>query len=168
MKHNYSMSYGRVELDALTLADAQLLRQLRNKNSSKFFDSSEITEEAQAKWYTGYLAKENDYMFSVLLLPEKKWVGAVSIYCVDPDVKTAEFGRLVIDRESTEERGLGVDTTLAACAFAFDMLGLETVMLEVFDDNIAAVRTYEKAGFTLSHTDMADGRLVKHMIKTNG
>ncbi len=159
-------AYGRVELRPLTLEDAQRLRELRNKNSSKFFDSSQITEEAQTKWYECYLAKENDYMFSVLLLPEKRWVGAVSIYQVNHTERSGEFGRLVIDRDAANERGLGLDATLAACQFAFEQLSLKTICLEVYEDNVPAVRTYQKAGFFIQKKErLGNDKLVLYMKK---
>lgn len=47
MKHEYAISYKRVQLQSLTWEDAEKMRQLRNRNSSKFFDTKEISEEMQ-------------------------------------------------------------------------------------------------------------------------
>lgn len=152
MKHEYTSCYGRVILKSLTLEDAEQMRLLRNRNSIKFFDANEITSEMQKKWYESYLNTEHDYMFSVYLQDKDQWVGAVSIYHVDLQSMTGEFGRLLIDKEKAKQRGLGVDATQAACKFAFDKLGLSMVYLEVYADNIAAIKTYEKSGFKLCKT----------------
>lgn len=149
MKHDYTVEYGRVKLCPLSQDDAEKMRILRNQNSSRFFDTNIITQEQQRKWYELYLSNEYDYMFSVYLVKSEQWVGAVSIYNVDSEKKEAEFGRLLIDKQNVTEKGLGLDTTLAACQFAFDKLGLNTVFLEVMQDNIAAVKTYERAAFSI-------------------
>ena len=166
MKHKYQIKTGRVVLRPLTAAEAQQLRILRNQNSQMFFQGGEITSKAQAEWYKHYLGTENDYMFSIYLLPDKRWIGAVSIYHVDRDMGRCEFGRLMIDHSATDERGLGVEATLAACQFAFQQLNLSSIYLEVFSDNLAAVKTYERAGFRHCETRYTDGgRAVFHMEK---
>lgn len=166
MKHEYEALYGRVELRSLSLSDAERMRVLRNQNSSRFFNTAQITLEAQRRWYEKYLSAEGDYMFSVYLCGTNQWVGAVGIYHVDQLNARCEFGRLMIDRSAVAERGLGIDTTLAACQFAFDQLGLSTVFLEVFQDNLAAVRTYERSGFQVCGTRLEDsGKTILYMEK---
>lgn len=144
---------------------AEKLRILRNRNARSFLDSNQITEDAQRAWYKAYLAKPNDYMFSVHLAGMEQWIGAVGIYGVNQELKTAEFGRLLIDKSATKERGLGLDTTLTACRFAFEQLGLEAVYLDVYADNIPAVRTYMKAGFSIIQENFGDdGRAIQRMV----
>lgn len=147
MKHDFIEAYERVVLMPLSSADAEKMRVLRNKYSRNFFNAAPIAQDAQQVWYQKYLNTPNDYMFSVYLKAEERWIGAVSIYDVNTVKKTAEFGRILIDRDATEERRLGLDTTLAACRFAFNQLGVEDIRLEVYANNIPAVRTYIKAGF---------------------
>lgn len=166
MRHEYYALAGRILLRPLTLADAQRMRELRNQNNHMFFHAEQITPEEQEKWYARYSNTENDYMFSAIILPEKQWAGAVSIYHVDKTQGRGEFGRLMIDHSATKERGLGVDTTLAACDFAFQTLELSMVYLEVFADNTSAVRTYERAGFQVTGKRLEDsGRVILHMEK---
>lgn len=156
MYHEYRIPYGRVELSPLLLEDAERMRILRNQNSKNFFDAEQITPEAQMQWYRKYLSTDGDYMFSVRLRQTGQWIGAVSIYHVDRLNACCEFGRLIIDRAATGERGLGVDTTLAACQFAFQQLNVSVVFLAVFQDNIAAVKTYERSGFHVCETRISD------------
>ena len=145
MKHDYSEQYGQVKLLPLDWAAAEKLRILRNRNSSKFVDTAEISPEAQSVWYERYLTKPGDYMFSVY--SGSTWVGAVSIYDVDASSGTAEFGRLAIDHQAAGRHGLGLEATKAACELAFRQLHLQKLRLEVYNDNIAALITYLKAGF---------------------
>lgn len=165
MRHDYLQSGGRIDLRPLSEEDAQKMRLLRNRNTKSFLDSAQITEDAQKAWYQKYLEKPGDYMFSVYLSGTEQWVGAVGIYGVDQEAKSAEFGRILIDKEAAQMGGLGVDTTLAACRFAFDQLGMDAVYLDVFTDNIPAVRTYEKAGFsTIADNNDNNGRTLRRMV----
>lgn len=156
MNHTFTESYERIILKPLSTGGAEQMRILRNKNSNCFFNRSYISKQKQIEWYQTYLVTQDDYMFSAFLTATDQWVGAVGIYHVDRLNDRCEFGRLMIDRSATTERGLGVDTTLGACQFAFHQLDLSTVFLEVFQDNLAAVRTYERAGFQVCGTRMND------------
>lgn len=148
MRHEFHQSYGRITLAPLAADDVEKMRVLRNNNTKNFFDSASITARAQQSWYQKYLRTPDDYMFSVYLNTTQQWVGAVGIYAVDQDARRGEFGRLLIDKDNTQEHGLGVDVTLAACRFAVDILRLHTIVLEVYSDNLPAVKTYLKAGFS--------------------
>ena len=166
MNHSYTYGYDRVRLIPLVFEDIEKMRALRNKNCDSFFNHNQITKEAQETWYQSYVNAENDYIFSVILQRTGQWIGSVSIYHVDKFRECGEFGRLMIDHAVTKERGLGVDTTLAACDFAFQTLALSKVYLEVFADNTAAVRTYERSGFKLCQSRVIDtGRTIYYMEK---
>lgn len=164
MRHEYSSAYGRVILRPLKLEDAETLRVLRNQNRDKFVSTAEITAEAQSAWYSRYLERAGDYMFSVYDQRSSQWVGAVGIYDVDVKTGLAEFGRLLIGREFIPERGLGTDATRAACKFAFDQLGLKELRLEVYHNNVPALVTYLKSGFLPYALEaVEDGRRLVHM-----
>ena len=156
LDHTFIESYKRIILKPLSTSDAEQMRILRNQNSNCFFNQSHISKKKQIGWYQTYLVTQDDYMFSAFLTTTNQWVGAVGIYHVDRLNARCEFGRLMIDQSATAERGLGVDTTLAACQFAFHQLDLSTVFLEVFQDNLAAVRTYKRAGFQVCGTRLND------------
>jgi RimJ/RimL family protein N-acetyltransferase len=146
MKHNYTGEYGGIRLCPLAVEDIEKMRLLRNKNKKCFVYSKEISAEKQKKWYTEYLNKKNDYMFSVFA--DGAWTGAVSIYDVDATNGTAEFGRLMIDRTAADRGGLGYEATVCACRIAFRCLCMRKIRLEVYADNEPAKKTYLKAGFT--------------------
>ena len=49
--------------------------------------------------------------------------------------------------------------TKAACAVAFDYLNVKSIKLEVFKDNISAIKTYKRAGFkTVGETIIDNGQ----------
>lgn len=59
---------------------------------------------------------------------------------------------------AAQGRGLGALLTLAGLQH-LRVLGLETVLLYVEGDNVAALKTYERLGFTQFRADVAYGRL---------
>ena len=139
--------------------DIQKLRELRNKNAVFFIYSEYISENDQEVWYSNYLNKRFDIMFKISLMDDPKgFIGAVALYEINPERKTAEFGRIVIDKEQTAQKGLGYDATVCACKIGFEQLGLDRIVLEVFSDNMSAVKTYNKAGFK---TYEANGNILK-------
>lgn len=145
MNHSFFKEGERISLYPLKMEELEKMRALRNRNRHSFVTSKEITRDGQREWYEGYLNRENDYLFSVYY--QGNWVGAVSIYDVDPIEGSAEFGRLMIDREAAGTGGLGVEVTKAACQIAFQQLGVQAIELEVYADNIPAQITYLKSGF---------------------
>jgi RimJ/RimL family protein N-acetyltransferase len=84
--------------------------------------------------------------FSVERRDTGELVGYVALRDVTPESRHAELD-LVIGERSAWGQGLGTDTAKAACAFAFDAVGLHRVSLWVLAENAAAVRAFEKAGF---------------------
>jgi len=145
MKHSYKDDFGRVELEPLEEENIESLRVLRNRERKHFIHTDIIEPLDQRNWYERYLHKSGDIMFQAML--QQRFVGACALYGMS-DGK-AEFGRLVIDRESAGIKGLGFDTTACACKIGFEQLKLSEIWLKVLSDNIAAVKTYEKCGFLL-------------------
>jgi len=148
MFHKLTGYFNRVILQPLVEEDIEPLRVLRNRERKWFIYSEEINWKSQQLWFGKYLQKENDYMFSVTEMNRPNvFIGAVALYNVINDEKTCEFGRIVIDREAATQKELGFDTTVCACEIGFKQLGLKRIVLEVFKDNIRAVKTYQKTGF---------------------
>ena len=165
MKHEYTASYGRVRLQPLSEQDSQQYRLIRNReeNRSKFVFSGLITEEAQKLWYTRYLDTSGDCMFSVYD-SENRFIGGNAIYNISPDDLTAEYGRLLIDKERCRSGGWGYEATAAALKAAFCELGLKKVYLQVYADNTAACKTSLKAGFRcINDTGAAGERRMTEM-----
>lgn len=148
MLHNLSDTARRVVLRPLQHRDVEALRILRNGERKWFIYSEEIDQKTQQLWFKNYLQTENDYMFSVSEVQRPDlFIGAVALYNFNNEEKTCEFGRIVINSDTATERGLGLDTTVCACKIGFKQLGLQKIVLEVFSNNIRAVKTYQKAGF---------------------
>lgn len=146
MRNEYSALLEPIRLVPLSAEDSEKMRVLRNRNRHCFVYSGEIGKKAQAAWYESYLNRPDDYMFSVIYEPAGAWIGAVGFYDIADG--EAEFGRLLVDGAAVGKRGLGVIVTKAACQIGFEQMGLHRIRLEVYADNTAAIKTYERAGFS--------------------
>ncbi|MGX8127565.1 GNAT family N-acetyltransferase [Clostridioides difficile] len=164
MIHNYVSVFKRVKLKPLELEDIEKLRILRNKNREYFIYSDEISGLNQIKWFYKYKTKEFDYMFKIEEINNpNKFIGAVAIYNVEMKNCTGEFGRLIIDSHATNSKGLGYEATICACKIGFDELKLNKINLEVFSDNIKALKTYIKAGFKEIKREKLNNREIIYM-----
>jgi diamine N-acetyltransferase len=73
-------------------------------------------------------------------------VGTCALDDINHRHRRAAFGILLGDRRG---QGIGTEATRLTLDWAFNVLGLANVMLEVYPWNAGAIRAYEKAGFKL-------------------
>ncbi len=107
-----------------------------------------ISEDVDQAWFDDYLRRRGtDVRCAVLVSGETEPVGLISLTGIDPVHRRAEL-HLLIGRRDLHGRGLGTDATQQMLAHAFNDLNLHRVFLSVLAHNSAAVRVYEKAGFS--------------------
>lgn len=75
-------------------------------------------------------------------------------YSVNPEDNSG-FLKFVILNPDLRGKGYGTRMIHCALAYAFDITGVDSVRINVFDVNMAARRCYEKAGFSLERTTEA-------------
>lgn len=88
-------------------------------------------------------SSHNAYYFVIAESQSKDYLGQIDLYSVDWRLRCATLGLIVIE----PGKGYGTEALRLMRHFAFDTLGLERLELEVHEDNLAALRCYEKAGF---------------------
>ena len=150
MEHYYQLKYGNVTLRPLNKQDIEKLRVWRNDphNTKYLRELPYITGEMQEKWYERYIADEDELCFAIEETTSLfRMVGSLSLYNFFND--TCSFGKILIGDSEAHGKSVGVNATKAAIKIAFDYLGIKAVVLSVYADNVAAVKTYEKAGFTI-------------------
>lgn len=85
----------------------------------------------------------------VLIIEDKETnrpIGFGGIYDIHPTARKAEF-RILIGEKDYWTKGYGTETIELLTFYCFDRLNLNRVWLGVTDENKAAVRAYEKAGY---------------------
>ena len=104
-----------------------------------------ITNSITRRHIDEMLASTNS-TFTVYELDTMQPVGITRLEDINFEHGTAEFS-IVIGEPSVWGNGLGSEATGLTLSYAFDVLGLYNVWLQVSANNPAAVRAYEKAGF---------------------
>lgn len=150
MNHAYVIQTERLRLRQLELSDLELVLLWRNDPEIRrwFFNGTPITWEQHRNWYARYLENETDIAFiadDVTGLYEP--VGIAALYQIDAERGRAEFGRLMVGNARAKGKGYGLEVVNAICGFGFRQLGLNEIDLGVFEQNAAAIKIYEKAGF---------------------
>lgn len=97
--------------------------------------------------YARFSAGSGDYMQYAVTL-EDAVIGTVELCRLDREAGVAWVARCLLDG-AYRGRGLGEAALRALVSIAFDNIGLRRLCLTVFEFNKAALRCYEKAGFTV-------------------
>lgn len=170
MRHCYEIRYKNVFLRPLLDKDIESLRVWRNNPDSSLYLSKVpyITSEMQMEWYERYKVNEDEMIFAIVEDDElKRLVGSLSLYQFNGDV--CLFGKILIGDNDAHGRKIGLNATVAATKVAFEQMGINRVDLFVFPENVAAYKTYKRAGFVVSdiHSDRT-GRKEYTMTKVRG
>lgn len=106
-------------------------------------------------------AGSNGAYFVIADANSGEYLGQIDLFSINWRLRAAEMA-IVMGSEQARGRGIGQEAISVLLGYAFGLLGLERVELEVATDNLRAVRCYERAGFVLEgvkrHAFMVDGR----------
>ncbi|RRD40750.1 N-acetyltransferase [Leptotrichia sp. OH3620_COT-345] len=166
MKKSLKKEFNDIILKSLEKKDIEILRNLRNKEENRkcFIYQKEISKEEQENWYEKYIKKEDDVMFTAYLKESDRVpIGFAALYNIDKEKKCCEFGRIVIDKSKTGKKGLGYQITACLCNIGFENMDVEKIYLEVFSDNIPALKTYLKVGFEEKKRYIKDNKEIIYM-----
>mgnify|MGYP001026149939 FL=1 len=147
MKHTFTCLSGDIELRPMTLEDSQRYRIIRNQDQNRFcfFNSEVISEESQYNWYAAYEQDETDIMFAFYY--KGKFAGGNAIYHIDYEKGTGEYGRILVDKQSFPQKGLGSAITYHACQTVHRELGLSRLFAEIYEDNLPSLHACLNGGF---------------------
>jgi diamine N-acetyltransferase len=113
-----------------------------------FVHSAVLTWDQHCGWYQKYLQKDDDFLFVIDETARlHKPIGQVSLYKIDWQAGSAEFGRIMIGENDAHGAGYAIEATALLVDFGFRQLGLREIYLEVFTQNGRAIHVYEKCGF---------------------
>jgi RimJ/RimL family protein N-acetyltransferase len=105
------------------------------------------SEEWIVQWYERHASGTQDSLiFTITERASRRPVGNVALQEIDYRNRTAELG-IYIGDPGCRGRGYGSEATRLILSFAFRILGLNNVMLRVYEYNELAIHVYRKAGF---------------------
>ena len=157
----------RVILRLLERTDLPLTLSWRNQDQIRqwFLNAGEISEETHYAWFERYQGLDNDFVFLILARElDNLPVGQISLYHIDWDTRTAEFGRLMIGEAKVRGKGIAKEATSLLINHSLGVMKLKEVRLEVKENNQAATAIYRAVGFR--ETSRSNG-LVSMTIQVN-
>lgn len=145
MQHSFQARKDEVELRPLVGEECEKYRILRNNEAIRkwFFSDRIISKSDQQEWYSLYLERDNEYMFSIYY--RDRFVGGIGLYDIQSNNETGEVGRIVIN-EAFQGKGIGTNSIIMICDIASKM-GLNMISAHIYANNIASKQAFFKAGF---------------------
>jgi diamine N-acetyltransferase len=128
--------------------DLALLRNMRNDVSllAQLLARPRGSDENQVReWLKSFSAASDSFIFILADPADDTALGFLQFKNTDFVSRNTELG--ICLASSAQGRGIGVEVLALACAYMRDTWGLGKVWLKVRDDNTAAIKCYEKAGF---------------------
>jgi len=141
-----SFGDGEVRLREVTLADAADLYRWRMEPETRrqFRGTEEVPFAAHEAYLARYFAPDNNDRWFIVEAGGEA-VGAIALYDLSADGRTAEWGRFVI---SPEHRGRGLGRRSLALLIGHARgLGVRDLRCEVLAGNAVAAGLYERLGF---------------------
>lgn len=137
---------GAVQLRPLSIKDSDDVVAWRQDPSvnGQLFSESPPTRADHLRWFSTYQKRTDRLEF--IIVADDRAIGTIGLSNIDFGSRTADYGVLVGDA-AARGRGFGSRASRLLLQFAFDVLRLDEVRLELFSDNDAAQRLYNRLGF---------------------
>lgn len=156
------------------------LAPLEQSDSDKFFEwinnrnlviknsnYKPIDKVSHENWFNSIVKNETVRIFAIRKKDDEMLVGSCQLYSIDWINSSAEL-QIRIGAESERGQGLGTEAVRVLLSYAFKDLNLHRVYLHVYENNLPAIRTYEKTGFTkegiLREANFIDGEYINIIL----
>lgn len=159
MKHNFSCTINDILVRPLKNYDIELLRKWRNKQENNIYlkQIAYIQPQDQVIWFKKY---ENDTSTICFAIEETKLlkclIGSASLYNFCDN--EAEFGKFLIGHKQAHGKKAGVNALKAIVKVGFEQIGLSSMTLHCYKDNISALNVYKEVGFTIENEKYISGK----------
>lgn len=152
----------KVRLRPITEADtADIVRWRNDPEVQQYFIFRQVfTPEIHQAWLENKVFPGHVIQYIIEEMSTGKSVGSVYFRDVDPDNDSAEYG-IFIGESSARGRGFGSETAMLFTDFGLYTLNMHRISLRLLDGNLAARRSYEKAGFVVEG-------IFRDMVKLDG
>lgn len=107
-----------------------------------------MTREEVERFFQSRLLGSESVAYAIHEGPTDRLIGLTTLSALDADNGSALF-HITIGERDVWGRGLGTEATALMLEHAFERLGLHRIGLAVFAFNERAMRSYEKAGFSI-------------------
>lgn len=104
-----------------------------------------------ARDMNAYYAKdhENDTIWGMTAFDETGVIGHLTMRFTDKEKTIIRFGFVIVDSQKRGQ-GYGKEMLSLAISYAFNCVKIDKITLGVFENNTAAIRCYQAAGFRIT------------------
>lgn len=120
-----------------------------------------MSMQDEQNWFEGLSKRDpNQRPFAIEMRKGRAWklIGNCGVFDIELIHRSAELGIMIGDKDEWS-KGYGSEAMTLLLRHCFETLNLNRAFLRVYEDNVRAVRSYEKAGFVL------EGRLREAVYK---
>jgi UDP-4-amino-4,6-dideoxy-N-acetyl-beta-L-altrosamine N-acetyltransferase len=118
----------------------------RKEIIDSFFSYKGVTISEHRNWYTSYLKDNTRIEFVISRKEDNKKIGTIGLSRIDHRNQKAEYGILISEKQEYG-KGYAQEVSAAVIQYAFSELNLQKIKLNVFTDNMGAIKLYKKLGF---------------------
>lgn len=150
MEENLHGKQEPVYLRLMEVSDTEKIVEWRNnpRVRNNFIYQKPFTVEGHLNWIKTQVKPGHVVQFIICEKENGRAVGSVYFRDIDKDKAIAEYG-IFIGEDDAVGKGYGTMAAKLALEYAFDKLKLKSVFLRAFEDNISAIKSYNKVGFKL-------------------
>jgi RimJ/RimL family protein N-acetyltransferase len=112
----------------------------------QMFSERAPTREEHEAWLAALAQSPERMEFVIALRAGGRAVGTIGLSRIQPPGGSAEYG-ILLGEADARGRGIAREASELLLAYGFDELGLDELFLNLFADNTAARRLYERLGF---------------------
>jgi RimJ/RimL family protein N-acetyltransferase len=138
----------RVYLRPFQRADAPVLVRCMNDPAVRraLLLERPITLEEEEEFLARLAGNKELVLLGVVARDGDRLVGSTGLSAIQPSSRQAQFG-IFIGGPEEWGKGYGTEATELMVGYGFETLNLNRIWLHVFEDNLRAIRIYEKLGF---------------------
>lgn len=124
-------------------------RALLNPESMRLTGThTEFTREQVQAWLAGVAGTDGRADWAIITIEDGEHIGEVVLNDYDADNRSIGF-RIALNANRNFGQGYGTEATRAVVDYAFEVIEVHRIGLEVYAFNPRAQRAYEKCGFTV-------------------
>lgn len=150
MNQAHVLSQDSITLRPIELSDTDYIVKWRNSDFVKQrMINKELSKEMHVNWFRTKVMTGDVVQFIIEF--DNNPVGTVFLKDIDRNNQNAEFGIFIGEKTATN-KGIGAVAAKRIISLGFSELKLHKIFLRVLADNQAAIKCYEKAGFSYEGT----------------
>lgn len=140
----------KVILRPMTVEDTDDIVRWRNTDfvRENFIYRGEFTREGHLNWIKTMVDTGKVVQYIIVERSSGKSIGSVYLRDIDQSMKTAEYG-IFIGEEKALNKGYGSESAQLMVEMSKKELNLNKLFLRLYEENVGARISYERAGFKL-------------------